>query len=43
MSGDFEILLGDDSFEMLQELEFYSWLDIEAEVERDEDVGRNVG
>ena len=41
--SDFEILLDDDSFEMLQELEFYSWLDIEAEFERDEDLGRNVG
>ena len=24
---DFEILLSDDSLEMIEELEFYSWLD----------------
>ena len=29
---DFEILVGDDSLEMLEELEFYSWLDtVDAE------------
>ena len=29
---DFEILVGDDSLEMIEELEFYSWLDtVEAE------------
>ena len=32
--ADMEILLGDDSIEMLEELEFYSWLDI-AETEGD--------
>jgi hypothetical protein len=26
---DFEILLGDDSLEMIEELEFYSWIDID--------------
>ena len=31
---DMEILLGEDSIEMLEELEFYSWLDI-AETEGD--------
>lgn len=41
--SDFEILLDNDSFEMLQDLEFYSWLDIEAELELDEDTVRNVG
>lgn len=31
---DLEMLLGDDELEMLEELEFYAWLD-EAEVELD--------
>ena len=29
--GDFEILLDQESFEMLEELEFYSWIDLEVE------------
>ena len=33
---DMEILLGEDSIEMLEELEFYSWIDI---AESDGDVG----
>ena len=32
--ADMEILLGEDSIEMLEELEFYSWLDV-AEMEGD--------
>jgi hypothetical protein len=32
--ADMEILLGEDSIEMLEELEFYSWLDV-AELEDD--------
>ncbi len=35
---DMEILLGEDSIEMLEDLEFYSWLDL-AELETDNDVG----
>lgn len=35
---DFEILLGDDSLEMIEDLEFYSWIDV-AET----DVPGNVG
>ncbi len=31
---DYEILLGEDSIEMLEDLEFYSWIDI-AEMESD--------
>ena len=27
-AADFEILLGDDSLEMIEELEFYSWIDV---------------
>lgn len=33
---DMEILLGEDSIEMLEDLEFYSWIDI---AEADGDVG----
>ncbi len=35
---DFEILIGDDSLEMIEELEFYSWLELAAE-----ESGDNVG
>lgn len=35
---DFEILLGDDSLEMLEELEFYSWIDPQ-DFETDNNVG----
>jgi hypothetical protein len=38
-ANDFEILLNEDSFEMLEELEFYSWLDLEAELESNGNVG----
>lgn len=34
--SDMEILLGEDSIEMLEDLEFYSWIDI---AETDSDVG----
>ena len=32
-ASDFELLMAEDSFDMLQDLEFYSWIDIDAEVE----------
>jgi len=35
--ADFELLLDQDDFEMLQDLEFYSWIEI------DDDSGANVG
>ena len=35
--SDFELLLDTDEFEMLEDLEFYSWIDI------DDDAGANVG
>ncbi len=42
-AADFEILLTEDSFEMLEELEFYSWIDIDEDadeiVEPDDIVG----
>jgi hypothetical protein len=34
---DLEILLNEDSLEMLEELEFYSWIEL------DDEVGANVG
>jgi len=34
--ADMDILLGEDSLEMLEELEFYSWLDV---MEEGDDVG----
>ncbi|MCH7854363.1 MAG: hypothetical protein IIB76_08520 [Proteobacteria bacterium] len=35
-TADFELLLNQDDFEMLEDFEFYSWIDID-------DVGSNVG
>jgi len=37
-ASDLEILLGEESIEMLEDLEFYSWLD-EAELDSDGDRG----
>ncbi|MDH5618764.1 MAG: hypothetical protein OEZ11_08985 [Gammaproteobacteria bacterium] len=34
--ADLDILLGEDSIEMLEELEFYSWLDV---IDEGDDVG----
>ncbi len=31
--ADFEILLTEDSFEMLEELEFYSWIDLDEDAD----------
>ena len=39
-SADIEILLTEDSFEMLEDLEFYSWIDLEEETDAS---GGNVG
>ena len=33
LNGDFEIIMAEDSFDMLRELEFYSWVDIDVELE----------
>ena len=38
-ASDFEILLDQESFEMLEELEFYSWLDLEGAVVTNGNVG----
>lgn len=40
--GDFELLMADDSFDMLLDLEFYSWVEIDAAVEGDPDTGADV-
>lgn len=42
-ASDFEILLNEDSLEMLEELEFYSWIDLEAELEDEPGTNGNVG
>jgi len=43
MSGDLELLMAEESFDMLQDLEFYSWVEIDAEIDvntgEDADVG----
>lgn len=36
-AADFEILIGDDSLEMIEELEFYSWIDL-AELDSTDNV-----
>jgi len=38
MPGDFEILMGDDALEMIEELDFYSWIDV-AETDATDNVG----
>ena len=38
MPSDFELLMGDDALEMIEELEFYSWIDV-AEVDATDNVG----
>ena len=40
INADIEILLTEDSFEMLEDLEFYSWIDLDEEPE---EPGGNVG
>jgi hypothetical protein len=35
---DFEILMGDDALEMIEELEFYNWIDM-ADLEATDNVG----
>lgn len=43
VASDLEILLTEESFEMLEELEFYSWIDLEAELDDELDTNGNVG
>ena len=41
--GDFELLMAEDSFDMLLDLEFYSWVDIDAAIEDESGTGADVG
>jgi len=43
VASDMEILLTEDSFEMLQDLEFYSWIDLENDSDQVQDPANNVG
>jgi hypothetical protein len=43
MSGDLELLMAEDSFDMLQDLEFYSWVEIDAEIDADPGEDADVG
>lgn len=43
VAGDFELLMAADSFDMLQDLDFYSWIDIDAELEGESGNGADVG
>ena len=40
---DMEILLTEDSLEMLEDLEFYSWMDLDEEAGDLQGSGNNVG
>lgn len=42
-ASDFEILLTEDSFEMLEDLEFYSWIDLDEEIEETPEAEDVVG
>jgi len=41
--ADFEILLTEDSLEMLEDLEFYSWIDLDEEAEQTQQPEDQVG
>jgi len=43
MSGDLELLMAEESFDMLQDLEFYSWIEIDAEIDVDTGEDADVG
>jgi len=43
MPGDFELLMTEENFDMLQDLEFYSWIEIDAEIDADSGEDANVG
>ncbi len=43
VASDMEILLTEDSLEMLEDLEFYSWIDLDAETIETETPANNVG
>ena len=43
VATDMEILLTEDSLEMIEDLEFYSWIDFDAEAGNGEGSTNNVG
>lgn len=43
VATDMEILLTEDSLEMLEELEFYSWIDFEEDADSNGETQNNVG
>ena len=43
VASDMEILLTGDSLEMLEDLEFYSWIDLDEEMDELPDAESNVG
>jgi len=43
IATDMEILLNEDSLEMIEDLEFYSWIDLDAENGGDLEPVNNVG
>lgn len=43
VATDMEILLTEDSLEMLEELEFYSWIDLDTESDTPPEPANNVG
>lgn len=43
VASDMEILLTEDSLEMLEDLEFYSWIEFEGEANETEGPANNVG
>ena len=43
MASDMEILLTEDSLEMLEDLEFYSWIDLDEEMEAPPQPDNHVG
>ena len=42
MASDMEMLLTDESWEMLEDLEFYSWIELEEETNELAETGNNV-
>ena len=43
VASDMEILLTEDSLEMLEDLEFYSWIDLNEELDEMPEAENNVG
>jgi len=42
-ASDFELIMAEESFDMLQDLDFYLWLDIETQTEPDPDANIDIG